>query len=89
MFFSINFLQYIRYPLEADGLLKEEAIFFNSNGLLLANVQSINSNPVKCTLAGEDNSEEKEVMVVAGANENFYWLDEKGSPEDEEFVKNN
>lgn len=81
--------QYIRYPLEADGLLKEEAIFFNSNGLLLANVQSINSNPVKCTLAGEDNSEEKEVMVVAGANENFYWLDEKGSPEDEEFVKNN
>ncbi|MDD5929633.1 MAG: hypothetical protein PUC37_07505 [Spirochaetales bacterium] len=81
--------QYIKYPLEDDGLLKEEAIFFNSNGLQLANVQSINSKPVKCTIAGENNSDQKEVIVLAGEYENFYWLDVKGAPEDEEFVKKN
>lgn len=75
--------QYIRYPLEDDGLLQEEAIFFDSNGLQLVSVKSLNSSPVKCTVG------EKEVMVIAGTNENFYWLDEKGSEFDEEFVKKN
>lgn len=75
--------QYIRYPLEDDGNVREDAIFFNSNGMELVTVQSINSVPVKCIYEGS------EVLVLAGTNENFYWLDKKGTEESENIVKKN
>ena len=74
--------QYIRYPLEDDENLREDSIFFSSNGIELVTVQSINSVPVKCIY------KEREVLVLSGVNENFYWLDERGSEEFEELVKN-
>jgi len=60
--------QFIKYPV-VDGNLIEENIFFDDMGLQKISVTSINDVPSKMKY---DN---KEVNIVPGFSENFYWIE--------------
>ena len=72
--------QYIRYPQKEGESLIEETLYFDSNGLQILSLTIADGVPVKM------NAEGSEVMVYAGQAENIYWIDQKGSPDDETSV---
>ena len=72
--------QYIRYPQKEGESLIEETLYFDSNGLQTLSLTLADGVPVKM------NAEGSEVMVYAGQAENIYWIDQKGSPDDETSV---
>ncbi len=72
--------QYIRHPAKDGEELLEETIFFDTNGLPLITLTIIDEIPVKMIY------KDSEVMIYAGQNDNFYWIDENGSSEQEKAV---
>ncbi|SFI60852.1 hypothetical protein SAMN04487775_10396 [Treponema bryantii] len=76
--------QYIRYPQKEGETLIEESIYFDSNGLQILSLTLANGVPVKMIADAEGT----EVMVYAGENENIYWIDEKGLPDEEQAILN-
>ncbi len=72
--------QYIRYPQKEGESLVEETIYYGKNGLQELLINTIDGVPVKM-LAGNN-----EVLVYAGKLDNFYWIEDKGSEEQEKSV---
>ena len=72
--------QYIRYPQKEGESLLEESLYFDSNGLQILSLTLADGVPVKM------NAEGREVIVYAGDAENLYWIDEKGSPDEETAI---
>ena len=72
--------QYIRYPQKEGESLIEESLYFDSNGLQILSLTIADGVPVKMNSAGT------EVMVYAGENEGLYWIDQKGSADEEKSV---
>ena len=74
--------QYIRYPQKEGDSLLEETIYFDSNGLQIIALTIADGVPVKMQL---NNSE---VMVYAGDAQELYWIENKGSADEENAVLN-
>ena len=74
--------QYIRYPQKEGDSLLEETIYFDSNGLQIIALTIADGVPVKMQL---NNSE---VMVYAGDAQDLYWIENKGSADEENAVLN-
>ena len=72
--------QYIRYPQKTDESLIEESLYFDSNGLQILSITLADGVPVKM------NAEGNEVMVYAGETEGLYWIDQKGTLDEETSV---
>ena len=72
--------EYIRYPKKEGEALKEESIFFDTNGLPLISVNQLDGLPVKMIYR------EAEVMIYAGQNNHFYWIEEEGTADMEKTV---
>lgn len=72
--------QFILYPEEAGEPLKEESIFFDSNGLPIVSLLTIDGTPMKMDYGQE------EVMIYAGNNNHFYWIEEKQEAEIENQI---
>ena len=77
--------QYIRYPQKEGDSLLEETIYFDSNGLQIISLTIADGVPVKMQL------NDSEVMIYAGEAENLYWIEQKGTKDEEssilDFVK--
>lgn len=69
--------QYIRYPQKTGESLKEETLYYDSNGLQILSLSISDGIPMKMSAEGS------EVMVYAGETEHVYWIEEKGSIEAE------
>lgn len=63
--------QFIRYPEEEGEPVKEESIFYDSNGLPVVSLLTVDGTPMKMNYGQE------EVMIYAGDKDNFYWIEEK------------
>ncbi len=72
--------QYIKYPQKEGESLIEESLYFDSNGLQILSLTLADGVPVKM------NSEGSEVMVYAGENQGLYWIEQKGSLDEEKAV---
>lgn len=75
--------QYIKYPQKNDEPLKEETIYFESNGIQNLLISTIDGTPVKMVSNGS------EVMVYSGQNENLYWIENAGNFEQEKQILEN
>ena len=74
--------QYIRYPQKEGESLLEETIYFDSKGLQILSLTIADGAPVKMNVGGS------EVMVYAGDAAGLYWIEEKGTADEEEAVLN-
>ena len=72
--------QYIRYPQKEGESLLEETLYFDSKGLQILSLTTADGAPVKM------NAEGSEVMIYAGQAESLYWIEEKGTPDEEKAV---
>lgn len=72
--------QYIRYPQKENESLVEETVYYEDSGLQKLLINTIDGVPVKLI------SNNEEVMVYAGKLDNYYWIDEEGDIELENFV---
>ena len=72
--------QYIRYPDDDSGVLREEAIFYASNGLESVLIGFENEVPVLIRY------NENEYKVIKGYRNNYYWISEIGTSEQEEKI---
>lgn len=72
--------QYIRYPQKPGESLLEESLYFDSNGLQILSITLADGVPVKM------NSEGSEVMVYAGETDGLYWIDQKGTKDEEASI---
>lgn len=72
--------QYIRYPQKEGDSLVEETVYYGKNGLQELLISTMDGVPVKM-LSGNN-----EVLVYAGKLENFYWIEDEGSEEQEKAV---
>lgn len=72
--------QYIRYPDTSDGVLREETILYNSNGIEFICLGNENGIPVSLKYDG------KEMAVPAGYNADYYWIGEKGTSVQEQTI---
>ena len=72
--------QYIRYPKDSDDILYEETIIYSSNGIEFIALKNENGIPVSIKYEGRD------VAVVKGSKENFFWIEEYGSVAEEQLV---
>lgn len=77
-------LRYIKNPDSGENSSKsEEVIFYNSNEDEIVKMILLDNIPVQLFY------QKKEIMIFAGKNNNFYWLEEELSPEyEEEILKN-
>ena len=71
---------YIRYPDAEDGQLKEETIIYSSNGLEYVSLKSIDGIPDLLIYEGD------EKPIIRGENETYYWIEEKGTPQQETAI---
>ena len=62
--------QFIKYPVKDDKIV-EENIFFDDRGLQKVSVVSENDIPITLKYKG------KEVLIISGTSENFYWIGER------------
>lgn len=67
--------QHIKYPVNDDGVLKEETVFYNKNGIENLSLTLMNGIPYVMK------SNEKEILIFVGNMEGFYWIEENGSAE--------
>ena len=74
--------QYIRYPQKEGESLLEETLYFDSNGLQIISLTIADGVPVKMNIQGS------EVMVYAGTAAGLYWIDNKGTEDEETAVLN-
>lgn len=74
--------QYIRYPQKEGDSLLEETLYFDSNGLQIISLTIADGVPVKMNIQGS------EVMVYAGTAAGLYWIDNKGTEDEETAVLN-
>lgn len=58
--------------------LREETIYYKNDGTELVCVTSLNSIPLKMRF------ENKEMIIFSGKNQNFYWINDEGTPKAEE-----
>lgn len=72
--------QFIRYPVKEDESVIEEAIFYDSNGLPVVSLYSLDGVPLKM------NYGEQEVPIYCAKTEHLYWIEEEQSLETEEKV---
>lgn len=72
--------QYIKYPKKEGESLVEETIYYGENGLPVLSINIIDGVPVKII------SDNQEVIVYAGNEENLYWIGEKGPVEYEKQI---
>ena len=72
--------QYIRYPQKPGDSLIEESLYFDSNGLQILSLTIADGVPVKM------NVKEAEVMVYAGDVSGLYWIEQKGTADEENSV---
>ncbi len=72
--------QYIRYPQKEGESLLEETLYFDSNGLQILSLTLADEVPVKMNVNGS------EVIVYAGDNSGLYWIEQKGSADEEAAV---
>jgi len=72
--------QYIRYPQKEGDSLVEETVYYEESGLQKLLINTIDGVPVKMI------NGESEVMVYAGALDNYYWIEDEGSAELENAV---
>ncbi|WP_022933203.1 hypothetical protein [Treponema bryantii] len=69
--------QYIRYPQKEGESLIEETMYYDSNGLQIIALTIADGVPVKMNVQGS------EVMIYAGDSADLYWIDQKGSADEE------
>ena len=74
--------QYIRYPQKEGESLLEDTLYFDSNGLQIISLTIADGVPVKMNIQGS------EVMVYAGTAAGLYWIDNKGTEDEETAVLN-
>ena len=74
--------QYIRYPQKEGESLLEETLYFDSNGLQIISLTIADGVPVKMNIQGS------EVMVYAGTAAGLYWIDNRGTEDEETAVLN-
>ncbi len=72
--------QYIRYPQKEGESLIEETMYYDSNGLQVIALTIADGVPVKMNVEGS------EVMVYAGDSSDLYWIDQKGTADEEAAV---
>ena len=72
--------QYIRYPQKEGESLIEDTIYFDSKGLQYLTLTLADGLPVKMNVSG------KEVMVYAGEADGLYWIDQRGTADEEAAV---
>ena len=73
-------VQYKRMPSSADGIVREEANFYQPLTNVLVTVLSEDEIPVSVRSGGQS------LSVTKGKNDNFYWLSTPGTLGDEESV---
>lgn len=74
--------KYTKFPRQNGESLNEEAVFYDKNGNSVIAINFIDKIPVKM-FEGEN-----EILINAGVNENFYWLDNPQSVELENKILN-
>ena len=72
--------QYIRYLKKEGESLIEESLYFDTNGLQILSLTTADGVPVKMNASGS------EVIVYAGDAQNLYWIEQKGTAEEEKAV---
>ena len=72
--------QYIRYPHKEGESLLEETLYYDSTGLQIISLTIADGVPVKMNVRGS------EVMVYAGDASELYWIDQKGTADEEAAV---
>jgi len=72
--------QYIRYSEDASGLVKEESIFYASNGLERVLIAYENQEAVLIKY------NQNEYKVIKGSRPNYYWIAEAGTKEEEDEI---
>ena len=72
--------EYIRYPDLEDGPLTEETIFYAKDGSEFVSLQNEDGIPKSLKYEGQL------VEIIKGQTENYYWVGEQGSLEEEKTV---
>ncbi|MBR5400412.1 MAG: hypothetical protein IK102_01260 [Treponema sp.] len=75
--------QYIRYPDSEEGKLCEETIIYSSNGLEYVSLRSEDGIPMSLKYEGS----EKE--IIKGKHENYFWIEQKGTEQQETVIYEN
>ena len=75
--------QYIKYPQHKGEELKEDSLFFDVKGEPYITINFVGGVPIKMDY------KDSEVIVFAGRDNNFFWVDEESTPENEMYLMKN
>lgn len=53
--------------------ISEETVYYNKDGSIFVSINTLNSIPLRMTYEGRD------VLIFAGKNKNFYWINDRGT----------
>lgn len=73
-------VKYTRFPANENEPVNEETVFYGKDGVETVKIALIDDIPIKLFV------DAKEVMIFAGEDPNFYWLESEGSAEFEEQI---
>ncbi len=62
--------KHTRFPQKNDESLQEESVFYDKDGKMIVSIIFVDKTPIKMF------ESDKEVLISAGENKNFYWIEE-------------
>lgn len=62
--------KHTRFPQKNDESLQEESVFYDKDGKMIVSIIFVDKTPIKMF------EPDKEVLINAGENENFYWIED-------------
>ena len=62
--------KHIRFPQKKGASLQEESVFYDKDGKMIVSIIFVDKTPIKMF------ESDKEVLINAGENKNFYWIED-------------
>lgn len=62
--------KHTRFPQKNDESLQEESVFYDKDGKMIVSIIFVDKTPIKMF------ESDKEVLINAGENKNFYWIED-------------
>lgn len=62
--------KHTRFPQKNDESLQEESVFYDKDGKMIVSIIFVDKTPIKMF------EPDKEVLINAGENKNFYWIED-------------
>lgn len=62
--------KHTRFPQKNDKSLQEESVFYDKDGKMIVSIIFVDKTPIKMF------ESDKEVLINAGENKNFYWIED-------------